>query len=83
MTGMRFKARLARLEHAVSGRGCQGCRDRHWTVVVVEARQLPDGTGVAKAEEPTPCPLCGRRPEQIIRLVERIVESSAEALLSN
>jgi hypothetical protein len=60
---------LQRLEQALGGRGCPGCRHRSWQVVVVRDVQLPDGT-VIEGEEPVPCSLCGRMPEQIIRNVD-------------
>ena len=73
-----MRARLQKLERAVGGRGCPGCRHRICTVVVVGTRELPDGTVISEDDEPAPCPLCGRMPEQILRLTEIEMDASGQ-----
>ena len=74
---MRLQARLRRLEQQLGGdRGCLACRDRQGRPVLIEARELPDGTVLSETAEPSPCVACGEVPEWIIRVMLTVAQSS-------
>ena len=74
---MRLQARLRRLEQQLGGdRGCLACRDRQGRAVLIEARELPDGTVVSETAEPPPCAASSAVPERIIRVILAVAESS-------
>jgi hypothetical protein len=66
---MSLRTRLQPLERNTDDAGCPACRDRRGRIVLVTARQLPDGTLVSEEKEPQPCAHCGQVPEQLIEAV--------------
>ena len=74
---MNFRQRLQRLERTIPDRSCRACCQRRGRVVLVTVKERADSSTEA-IDLPTPCSVCGQRPEQIIEIVERIVEASCK-----
>jgi hypothetical protein len=74
---VRLQARLRWLEQQLGGGGRRlARRDRQGRAVLIEARELPDGTVVSETAESPPCAACGAVPERIIRVMLTVAESS-------
>jgi hypothetical protein len=75
---MSVKSRLRRLERDLGvAHGCPACQHRQGRTVLVEARELPDGTVVPDQPKPAPCARCGEVPELIIQVIVTMVEAPA------
>jgi hypothetical protein len=72
---MSLRTRLQRLERNTVDEGCPACRDRRGRIVLLTARQLPDGMVVPVEDPPRPCARCGQVPEQIIKIIESVVDA--------
>jgi hypothetical protein len=70
MWTMRLCTRLYRLEQTIRvDRGCPACRLRRGRTVVLESKEIPDGTKAPLGDWPMPCTLCGELPEKIVEVV--------------
>jgi hypothetical protein len=72
---VKWRSRIRRLEQQIGPGRCPACHDRRGRVMLVAARQLPDGTIVPRDPEPTACARCGKGPEEIIEIIEVVVDS--------